>query len=84
MADLKGGKPTQFDTNNDCFMDLESGRSDAIVVDENAARYYMKQQDKVFKYVVLDEKISEQRNMRLVCVRMIRNYARRSTRQCRN
>lgn len=55
VANLKGGKPTQFDTNNDCFMDLESGRSDAIVVDETLARYYMKQQDNGVKYVVLDE-----------------------------
>lgn len=55
VADLDGGKPTQFDTNNDCFMDLESGRSDAIVVDETLARYYMKQQDNGVKYVVLDE-----------------------------
>lgn len=52
---LKGGKPTQFDTNNDCFMDLESGRSDAIVVDETLARYYMKQQDNGVTYKVLDE-----------------------------
>ena len=36
-------------------MDLESGRSDAIVVDETLARYYMKQQDNGVKYVVLDE-----------------------------
>ena len=55
VAGLKDGKPTQFDTNNDCFMDLESGRSDAIVVDETLARYYMKQQDNGVKYVVLDE-----------------------------
>ena len=55
VAGLKDGKPTQFDTNNDCFMDLESGRSDAIVVDETLARYYMKQQDNGVNYVVLDE-----------------------------
>lgn len=41
---LKNSQPIQFDTNNDCFMDLEAGRSDAIVVDETLARYYMKQQ----------------------------------------
>lgn len=52
---LKGGKPTQFDTNNDCFMDLEAGRVDAIVVDETLARYYMKQQTNDINYVVLDE-----------------------------
>ena len=52
---LSGGKLTQFDTNNDCFMDLESGRSDAIVVDETLARYYIKQQDNGVNYVYLDE-----------------------------
>lgn len=52
---LKGGKLTQFDTNNDCFMDLESGRSDAIVVDETLARYYMKQQSNKVNYIVLEE-----------------------------
>lgn len=52
---LNGGKPTQFDTNNDCFMDLESGRSDAIVVDETLARYYMLQQNNGVAYKVLDE-----------------------------
>ena len=55
VESLDGGKLTQFDTNNDCFMDLESGRSDAIVVDETLARYYMKQQDNGINYVVLDE-----------------------------
>ena len=52
---LKDGKPTQYDTNNECFMDLETGRMDAIVVDETLARYYMKQQTNDVNYVVLDE-----------------------------
>lgn len=52
---LDGGKLTQFDTNNDCFMDLESGRSDAIVVDETLARYYIRQQSNGVNYVYLDE-----------------------------
>ena len=60
VAGLKDGKPTQFDTNNDCFMDLESGRSDAIVVDETLARYYMKQQDNGVNYVVLDENFGKE------------------------
>ena len=55
IKSIKGGKPTQFDTNNDCFMDLESGRSDAIVVDETLARYYVRQQDNGINYVYLDE-----------------------------
>lgn len=55
VKSLDGGKPTQLDTNNDCFMDLESGRADAIVVDETLARYYMKQQTNGVNYVVLEE-----------------------------
>lgn len=51
---LKNSELVQFDTNNDCFMDLESKRSDAIVVDETLARYYMKQQSNNV-YKVLDE-----------------------------
>ena len=41
-ATLAGGEPVQFDTNTDAFMDVEAGRSDAIVVDEVLARYYIK------------------------------------------
>ncbi|MEG1474344.1 MAG: amino acid ABC transporter substrate-binding protein [Longicatena sp.] len=52
---LKGGAPVQYETNNDCFMDLEAGRSDVIVVDETLARYYMKQQTKGVNYVVLED-----------------------------
>lgn len=33
----------EFSTNNEAFIDLESGRTDAIVVDGVLARYYMKQ-----------------------------------------
>lgn len=54
VSSLKNGSLVQFDTNNDCFMDLEAGRSDAIVVDETLARYYMKQQEKDI-YKVLTE-----------------------------
>lgn len=53
-SSLKDGQPVQYDTNNDCFMDLEAGRSDAIVVDETLARYYMKQQANNI-YKVLEE-----------------------------
>lgn len=53
-AALKGGEPVQFDTNNDAFMDLESGRSDAMVVDEVLARYYIKLRG-AEKYTILDE-----------------------------
>lgn len=41
-ATLTGGEPVQFDTNTDAFMDLEAGRSDAMVADEVFARYYIK------------------------------------------
>ncbi len=53
---LTDWKPVQFDTNNDCFMDLEAGRSDAIVVDETLARYYMKQQSNDI-YKVLEDNL---------------------------
>ncbi|HIU13694.1 MAG TPA: amino acid ABC transporter substrate-binding protein [Candidatus Fimiplasma intestinipullorum] len=54
VASLQNGELVQFDTNNDCFMDLEAGRSDAIVVDETLARYYIKQQPENI-YTILDE-----------------------------
>lgn len=38
---LKDGKLIEYATFNECFNDLESGRTDAIVVDEVLARYYM-------------------------------------------
>lgn len=45
---------TEFSTNNEAFMDLEAGRSDALVVDEVLARFYMKQSGPE-KYEVLTE-----------------------------
>lgn len=51
---IKGGEPIQLDTNNDAFMDLESGRTDAIVVDEVLARYYIKLRGEE-SYKILDE-----------------------------
>ena len=53
-ASLAGGEPVQFDTNNDAFMDVEAGRSDAIVVDEVLARYYIKMRG-AEKYKILSE-----------------------------
>lgn len=38
---FKAGKPILFDTNNEAFMDLEAGRTDALVADEIMAKYYM-------------------------------------------
>lgn len=51
---LKNGEIIFLDTNNDAFMDLESGRVDAVVADEILARYYMSQRG-VDKYAVLAE-----------------------------
>ncbi len=53
-ASLKDSKVIQYETNNDCFMDLEAGRSDAIVVDEVLARYMMKQKGEE-NYKVLED-----------------------------
>ena len=58
-AALKEGKPVEFDTNIDCFMDLEAGRSDAIVCDEVLARYVMKQRG-AEKYRVLEDNFGEE------------------------
>lgn len=54
MRTLKDGAPVEFDTNIDCFMDLEAGRSAAIVCDEVLARYVMKQRGEA-QYRVLAE-----------------------------
>ena len=51
---LDSGKAVQLETNNDCFMELEAGRADAIVVDEVLARYYMKQKGENL-YKVLED-----------------------------
>lgn len=57
---LSGSALVLFDTNNDCFMDLETKRSDAIVVDETLARYYMRQQKNPDLYKVLSEDFGEE------------------------
>jgi polar amino acid transport system substrate-binding protein len=54
VSSLKGGEPVLFDSNNEAFMELESGRIDGVVVDEILARYYMKERG-VSKYKVLQE-----------------------------
>lgn len=58
-AALNGSEPIQFDTNNEAFMDLEAGRTDAIVVDEVLARYYMKLRGQE-KYKVLEDNFGEE------------------------
>lgn len=59
VKSLKDGALIEFSTNNEAFNDLESGRSDALVVDEVLARYYMKQKGQE-KYKVLDEDFGDE------------------------
>lgn len=59
VAAFDGGEPVLFDTNNEAFMDLESGRSDAVVADEVLARYYIKQRG-AEKFKVLEEDFGEE------------------------
>lgn len=49
----------EFSTNNEAFSDLESKRSDALVVDEVLARFYMKQNGQE-KYKVLEENFGDE------------------------
>lgn len=58
-ASIKNAEPVQFDTNNEAFMDLEAKRTDAIVVDEVLARYYMKLRG-AEKYKVLEDNFGEE------------------------
>lgn len=50
----------EFSTNNEAFIDLEVKRSDAIVVDEVLARYYMMQKGQE-KYRVLEENFGDEK-----------------------
>lgn len=50
MDSIKNSAPVEYPTNVECFADVEAGRSDAIVVDEVLAKYYMHQnKDKAYK-----------------------------------
>ena len=49
----------EFSTNNEAFMDLEAGRSDALVVDEVLAIIYMRQNGQE-KYKVLEEDFGDE------------------------
>ena len=53
------GSLVEFSTNNEAFIDLDSGRTDALVVDEVNARYYMKQIGEE-KYKVLEEDFGDE------------------------
>lgn len=59
VASFAGGEPILFDTNNECFMDLEAKRADVVVADEVLARYYIKQRG-AEKYKVLEEYFAEE------------------------
>lgn len=53
------GEPVLFDTNHEAIMDLEAGRSDAVVVDEVLFRYYIGQKG-ADKYRVLEDDFGEE------------------------
>ena len=50
---------SEFSTNNEAFMDLEAKRSDALIVDEVLARYYMKQNGQE-NYKILNEDFGDE------------------------
>ncbi|MDF2535055.1 MAG: ABC-type transporter, periplasmic subunit family 3 [Bacillales bacterium] len=51
-ASFKDGAPVLFETNNEALMDLEAGRTDAVVADEIMARYYItKRGEKKYKVI---------------------------------
>ena len=54
VQEFNDGEPILFDTNNEAFMDVEAGRSDAVVADEVLSRYYIKQKSEE-KYKVLED-----------------------------
>ncbi|MBC7197267.1 MAG: transporter substrate-binding domain-containing protein [Deferribacterales bacterium] len=56
IESLKNGKLIEYSTFNEVFNDLESGRTDAIIVDEVLARYYMNNKGEGL-YRVLEENL---------------------------
>ncbi|MPM76701.1 Glutamine-binding periplasmic protein [bioreactor metagenome] len=58
-AEFDGGTPILYPTFNDVFNDLESGRSDAIVVDEVLGRYTMKLKGEE-KFAVLTDNFGDE------------------------
>ncbi|HPP31687.1 MAG TPA: amino acid ABC transporter substrate-binding protein [Soehngenia sp.] len=56
IENLKDGKIIEYSTFNEVFNDLESGRTDAVIVDEVLARYYMNNKGEGL-YKVLDENL---------------------------
>lgn len=56
---FKNGEPILFDSFNDCFMDLEAKRSDAVVCDEILAQYYISKKDPS-KFHILNEDLGKE------------------------
>ncbi|MDE1548380.1 amino acid ABC transporter substrate-binding protein [Jeotgalibaca caeni] len=59
VEEFDGGEPILYPTFTDVFNDLDSGRSEAIVVDEVLGRYIMKQKGQE-NYKVLEENFGEE------------------------
>ena len=62
----------EFETNDQCLMDLEAGRTDAVVADEVIIRYYVSKKGEE-KYKIL-KKISEKKNMVLALEKKIQHF----------
>ena len=56
---LKNGELITFDSNLDLFLDLEAGRSDAIVLDEVFARYVLLSKN-IEDYRILEDNFGEE------------------------
>ncbi|MBZ4662579.1 MAG: extracellular solute-binding protein family 3 [Caloramator sp.] len=59
VSKFKDGKLNLYETNNDALMELESGRIDAVVVDEILARYYIKLKGED-KFKILEDNFGEE------------------------
>lgn len=59
VSSFKDKEPILFDSFNDCFMDLEAKRSDAVVCDEILAQYYMAKRAKV-PFKILKEDLGKE------------------------
>ncbi|WP_027308658.1 amino acid ABC transporter substrate-binding protein [Caloramator sp. ALD01] len=59
LSKFKDGKLNLYETNNDALMELESGRIDAVVVDEILARYYIKLKGED-KFKILEDNFGEE------------------------
>jgi len=59
VSSLKNGELITFDSNLDLFLDLESGRSDAIVLDEVFARYVLLSKN-AEEYTILEDNFGQE------------------------